>query len=74
MIAYETEGRVMSFERLREQELFRTFRRNGMKTPANLGVAFVRSTKPKANCRLKRTTYETIARLAPLFVRRLGFR
>ena len=74
MNTYETEGRAMSLERHREQELFRTFRRNGMKTPANLGVAFVRSTKPKANYRLERTTYETIARLAPLIVRSLGFR
>ena len=29
------------------------------KTPQPLGVAFVRSTNPKANCRLERTTYET---------------
>jgi len=28
-------------------------------TPQPLGVAFVRSTNPKANCRLERTTYET---------------
>ena len=31
------------------------------KTPQPLGVAFVRSTNPKANCRLERTTYETTA-------------
>ena len=31
------------------------------KTPQPLGVAFVRSTNPKANCRLERATYETTA-------------
>ena len=32
-----------------------------MKTPANLGAAFVRSTKPKPNCRLERPTYKMTA-------------
>ena len=38
------------------------------KTPQPLGVAFVRSTNPKANCRLVRTTYETTALSASPFV------
>jgi len=32
-----------------------------METPANLGAAFVRSTKPRANCRLERATAEMTA-------------
>ena len=39
------------------------------KTPQPLGVAFVRSTNPKANCRLERTTYETTALSASPIVR-----
>jgi len=39
------------------------------KTPQPLGVAFVRSTNPKANCRLERTTYEMTALSATTFVR-----
>ena len=38
-------------------------------TPQPLGVAFVRSTNPKANCRLERTTYEMTALSASPFVR-----
>ena len=38
------------------------------KTPQPLGVAFVLSTNPKANCRLERTTYETTALSATTFV------
>ena len=37
--------------------------------PAAVGVAFVRSTNPKANCRLERTTYEMTALSASPFVR-----
>ena len=43
------------------------------KTPQPLGVAFVRSTNPKANCRLERTTYEMTALSATTFVRCLPF-
>jgi len=42
-----------------------------MKTPANLGAAFVRSTKPQANCRLERATYEMAAGSGSPFVRRV---
>ena len=40
-----------------------------LETPQPLGVAFVRSTNPKANCRLERTTYEMTALSASPFVR-----
>jgi len=44
-----------------------------METPTNLGVAFVRSTKPKSNCRLERATYEITAPSGSPFVRLLIF-
>jgi len=40
----------------------------GMETPANLGAAFVRSTKPKPNCRMERATYEMTAGSGSPFV------
>ena len=49
--------RAMSFERLTDEGpkgREATFAVG--KTPQPLGVAFVRSTNPKANCRLERTT------------------
>lgn len=52
----------MSFERLTDEGpegRVATFAAG--ETPQPSGVAFVRSTNPKANCRLKRTTYETTA-------------
>jgi len=42
-----------------------------METPTNLGAAFVRSTKPKSNCRLERTTYEMTAPSGSPLVSRL---
>ena len=42
-----------------------------MKTPKPLGVAFVRSTKQKSNCRLERTTYEMTAGSGTPFVSQL---
>ena len=67
--------RAMSFERLTDEGpkgREATFAVG--KTPQPLGVAFVRSTNPKANCRLERTTYETTALSASPFVRGLGFK
>ena len=61
--------RAMSFERLTDEGpkgREATFAVG--KTPQPLGVAFVRSTNPKANCRLERTTYETTALSASPFV------
>ena len=52
----------MSFERLTDEGpkgREATFAAGETHQP--LGVAFVRSTNPKANCRLERTTYETPA-------------
>ena len=62
--------RAMSFERLTDEGpkgREATFAVG--KTPQPLGVAFVRRTNPKANCRLERTTYEMTALSASPFVR-----
>ena len=62
----------MSFERLTDEGpegREATFAAG--ETPQPLGVAFVRSTNPKANCRLERTTYEMTAPSGPPFVRLL---
>ena len=66
--------RAMSFERLTDEGpkgREATFAVG--ETPQPLGVAFVRSTNPKANCRLERTTYETTALSASPFVSKLIF-
>lgn len=64
----------MSFERLTDEGpkgRIATFAVG--KNPQPLGVAFVRSTNPKANCRLERTTYEMTALSATTVVRGLIF-
>ena len=59
----------MSFERLTDEgPKGREATFAAGETPQPLGVAFVRSTNPKANCRLERTTYETTALSASPFV------
>ena len=60
----------MSFERLTDEgPKGREATFAAGETPQPLGVAFVRSTNPKANCRLERTTYEMTALSASPFVR-----
>ena len=62
--------RAMSFERLTDEgPKGREATFAAGETPQPLGVAFVRSTNPKANCRLERTTYETTALSASPIVR-----
>ena len=62
--------RAMSFERLTDEgPKGREATFAAGETPQPLGVAFVRSTNPKANCRLERTTYEMTALSASPFVR-----
>jgi len=58
----------MSFERLREQELFRT-PEGWHENPCELRSGIRACANPKANCRLERATYEMTAGSGTPFVR-----